>query len=41
MEKYDKLEFEKQEENLSVCEIMKGDTLEVFGKMESQIPLLD
>ena len=40
MEKYDKLEFGKQEEILSVCEIMKDDTSEIFRKMESQIPLL-
>ena len=41
MKKYDKLEIEKKEERLPVCEIMKGDTSEVFRKMESQIPLLD
>ena len=40
MEKYDKLELEKQEEILSVCEIMKDDASKAFRKMESQIPLL-
>ena len=40
MEENTKLEQIKQEENLSVCEIMKDDTSEVFRKMESQIPLL-
>jgi len=41
MEKYDKLELEKQqEEKLSICEIMKDDTSEVIKKMESQIPSL-
>ena len=40
MKENTKLEQIKQEENLSVCEIMKDDTSEVFRKMESQIPLL-
>ena len=40
MQENTKLEQIKQEENLSVCEIMKDDTSEVFRKMESQIPLL-
>ena len=41
MEKYDKLELEKQqEEKLSIYEIMKDDTSEVIKKMESQIPSL-
>ena len=40
MQENTKLEQTKQEENLSVCEIMKDDTSEVFRKMESQIPLL-
>ena len=31
---------ETQEEKLSVCEIMKDDTSEVFRKMESQVPIL-
>ena len=39
MEKYDKLE-KQQEEKLSVCEIMKDDTSEIFQKMESKLPLL-
>ena len=39
MEKNNELELEKQEEKLSICEIMKDDTSEVFRKMESQIPL--
>ena len=40
MQENTKLEQIKQEENLSVCEIMKDDTSEVFRKIESQIPLL-
>ena len=41
MEKYDKSDMEKQqEEKLSVCEIMKDDTSEIFRKMESELPLL-
>ena len=40
MQENTKLEQIKQDENLSVCEIMKDDTSEIFRKMESQIPLL-
>lgn len=40
MEKYNELELEKQEEKLSVCEIMKEGTSEIFKKVESQMPLL-
>ena len=31
---------DKQEEKLSICEIMKDDTSEVIRKIESQIPSL-
>ena len=31
---------EKQDEKLSVCEIMKEDTSEIIKKIESQIPIL-
>ena len=40
MQENTKLEQIKQDENLSVCQIMKDDTSEIFRKMESQIPLL-
>ena len=40
MQKNTLSEQEKQEEKLSVCEIMKDDTSEVFRKMESQVPLM-
>lgn len=33
-------ELEKQQEKISICEIMKDDTSEVIRKMESQVPLL-
>ena len=35
-----KLELEKQEEKIPICEIMKDDTSEIFRKMESQAPLV-
>ena len=35
-----KAESDKQDEKLSVCDIMKDDTSEIIKKMESQIPLL-
>lgn len=35
-----KAETDRQDEKLSVCDIMKDDTSEVIKKMESQIPIL-
>jgi hypothetical protein len=40
MEKDDKSKPDKQEEKLSICDIMKEDTSEVIKKMESKIPSL-
>ena len=40
MEKDTESKQETPEERLSVCEIMKDDTSEVFRKMESQVPTL-
>ena len=40
MEKHNKLEFEKQDEKMSVCETMKEDTSEVSRKIESHMPIL-
>ena len=40
MQENTKLKRVKQEKNLSVCEVMKDDTSEVFRKMESHIPLM-
>ena len=40
MQKNTESEQEKQEEKLSIYEIMKDDTSEVFRKMESQMPSL-
>ena len=40
MSKRNELESDKQDEKLSVCDIMKEDTSEVIKKMESKIPVL-
>ena len=40
MKKHDKSKLDKQEERLSICDIMKEDTSEIIKKMESKMPSL-
>ena len=40
MEKVDESKPNKEEEKLSICDVMKEDTSEIIKKMESQVPSL-